>query len=168
MKLLVVYILYYGGRKFRNNSLLVSAKESCIDLIATVIVLIVSLMLLFENNISIFKYADIFGSIIISGIMFYTAFNIIKVNIDYLLGTNEINEDIKVKIDKIIDDYKIIKNNDFKLMKIGDYYTLYLTIELDNDVNLHKMINLENKLKKKIRSNIKDIKYIQIEEKEFK
>jgi len=168
LKVLVVFILYGGGKKYSNNSLLVSAKESLVDLIATVIVLIVSLMLLFENDIVIFKYADVFGSIIISSIIFYTAVNVIKVNIDYLLGTNEENEDIKLKINNIINDYKIIKNNNFKLMRIGDYYTLYLTIELDNDITLHKIMLLENKIKKKIRNNIKDVKYIQIEFKEFK
>jgi len=168
LKVLVVFILYGGGKKYSNNSLLVSAKESLVDLIATVIVLIVSLMLLFENDIVIFKYADVFGSIIISSIIFYTAVNVIKVNIDYLLGTNEENEDIKLKINNIINDYKIIKNNNFKLMRIGDYYTLYLTIELDNDITLHKIMLLENKIKKKIRNSIKDVKYIQIEFKEFK
>ena len=163
MKGVVVYILYVSGKKNKNNSLLVSAKESFIDMIATFIVLIVSIMLLFEKVIPIFRYADIIGSIVISGIMFYTAFNMIKDNVDYLLGINEDNDDIKLKIGNILNDYKVIKNYNVKLMKIGDYYTLYLTIDLDNSITLRRIINLEYKLKKKIKRNIKEIKYIQIE-----
>ena len=50
-----------------------------------------------------------------------------------------------------------------KLMKMGDYYTLYLTIDLDNNITLRRIINLENKLKKKIKNCIREIKYIQVE-----
>ena len=163
MKGIVVYTLYVVGKENKNSSLLVSAKESFVDMIATFIVLIVSLMLLFENVIPIFRYADIFGSIVISCIMFCTSFNMIKDNIDYLLGINEDNVDIKLKIENILTDYKLINKNSIKLMKIGDYYTLYLTIDLDNDITLRRIINLENKLKKKIKRSIKEIKYIQIE-----
>jgi len=163
MKGIVVYTLYVVGKENKNSSLLVSAKESFVDMIATFIVLIVSLMLLFENVIPIFRYADIFGSIVISCIMFCISFNMIKDNIDYLLGINEDNVDIKLKIENILTDYKLINKNSIKLMKIGDYYTLYLTIDLDNDITLRRIINLENKLKKKIKRSIKEIKYIQIE-----
>lgn len=163
MKSIVVYILYISGKKYKNNSLLMSSKESFLDMIATLIVLIVSMMLLFENNIEIFKYADIIGSIVISFIMFYTAFNMIKDNIDYLLGINEDNDDINSKIKDILSEIKLVKNNKIRLMKIGDYYTLYLTIDLDNSITLRRIINLENKLKKQIKKKIKEIRYIQIE-----
>lgn len=168
LKAFVVCLLYFSGKKMKNNFLLVSAKESFVDLISTVIVIVVSIMLFFKENIYIFKYADIVGSILISIIIFRVAFDIIKVNIDYLLGTNEENADISLKINEIIQNNKVIKDSNFKLMKIGDYYTLYLTIELDNSITLRRIMVLENKLKKKIRNSIKDIKYIQIEFKEFK
>ena len=128
LKLIVVYMLDFGGKKYKNNSLLVSVKESFVDLIATLVVLVVCLMLLFEDNVYLFRYADVFGSVMISGIMFYTAFNIVIVNINYLLGTNEENVDIRIKINNIIVDNKIIKDSSFKLIKIGDYYALYLLL----------------------------------------
>lgn len=168
LKLIVVYMLDFGGKKYKNNSLLVSAKESFVDLIATLVVLVVCLMLLFEDNVYLFRYADVFGSVMISGIMFYTAFNIVRVNINYLLGTNEENVDIRIKINNIIVDNKIIKDSSFKLIKIGDYYALYLTLELDDSITLRKIMLLENLLKKKIKNSIREIKYIQIEIKEFK
>ena len=168
LKSFVVLLLYINGKKMKNNALLMSSKESFMDLIANVIVLVVSILLLFKDSIYVFKYADIVGSIVISIIIFRTAFNIIKVNIDYLLGSTEENNDISLKINDIIEDEKLIKDCNFKLMKIGDYYTLYLTIELDDSITLRRIVRLEDKLKKKIKSSIMDIKYIQIEIKDFK
>jgi len=84
------------------------------------------------------------------------------------LGINEVNTDIKVKIVDIIDDYKIIKDKEIKLLKMGDYYTLYLTIDLDDSVTFRRIINLENKLKRRIKGIVKDVKYIQIDFKDLK
>ena len=168
LKGFVVGLLYFNGKKLRNNSLLVSSKESFTDLLATLIVLFVSILLLFKDKVYWFSYADIFGSIIISLIIFKTSFNIIKVNIDYLLGSTEEDNEIIKKINNIVDDEKLIKDSKIKLLKIGDYYTLYLTIELDDNVILHRILLLENRIKKKIKSSIKIIKYIQIELKGFK
>ena len=160
-------MLYVGGEKLKNNSLIVSAKESFVDLIATVIVLIVSLMLLFRENIYIFKYVDVFGSILISFIILKVSFDIIKVNVNYLIGTTDLNNEISDKVNKVIKEFKLIKESDLKLIKSGDYYTLYLTIELDDDISLKRIIMLENKLKSKIKKCIKDIKFIQLEIKSY-
>lgn len=168
LKLLVVILLYFNGKKMKNSSLLMSARESSIDLISTGIVIFVSIMILFKDSIYIFKYADIIGSIIISLIIFKSSFDIIKVNIDYLIGTTEDNIDIISKIKGILNEEKLIKDSYIKLMRIGDYYTLYLTLELDCNVTLHRIMLLENRLKKKIKVNIKLIRYIQFEVKEFK
>lgn len=168
LKGFVVVFLYFSGKKLKNNTLLISSKESFSDLVSTLIVFLVSILLLFRDKIYLFSYADILGSIIISLIIFKTAFNIIKVNINYLLGSTEDNDDIINKINEIISDEKLIKDKKNKLLKIGDYYTLYLTIELDDDITLHRILLLENRVKKKIKNNIKLVKYIQIELKKFK
>lgn len=168
LKGFVVSLLYFNGKKLKNNFLLMSSKESFTDLLATFIVLVVSILLLFKDKVYLFRYADIFGSVIISFIIFKTAFNIIKVNIDYLLGSTEVDDNINLKINNIIEDEKLIMDSKIKLLKIGDYYTLYLTIELDDNVTLRRILLLENRIKKKIKNSVKVIKYIQIELKEFK
>lgn len=163
LKLLVVYVLKVSGKKYKDKSMLVSARESLIDLVAMVIVLMVCIMLLFEDKIILFKYADLIGSVIISTIIIYSAINIIKINVDYLIGVNEENEDIEISLDKIILEFKLIKNYKIKLIKMGDYYTLCLTLWLDDEVSLHELVLLESKLNKKIKNIIHDIKYIQID-----
>lgn len=168
VKLFTVLLLWFSGKRYKNNSLILSVKESFVDMLATVIVLVVSVLMLFKDNVNIFRYADKVGSLVISLMIIKVAYSMIKVNIDYLLGSNEENEEIGNKIKDIMDDYNVIKDNEFKLIRIGDYYTLYLTIELDDSITLRRIMNLEDKLKKKIKSFIKDIKYIQIEIKDFK
>ena len=52
-------------------------------------------------------------------------------------------------------------------MKIGKYYNLYLTIKLDTNITLKQLFNLENKLKKEIKSAKLKIRFIEIEAKEY-
>ena len=167
LKLLTIYILYYYGKKLSSNSLIVSAKESSTDLIASIIVLIISILLLFKETFPILSYANNTGGIIISIIILITALKIIIENIRYLLGTSEDNEEIIKELIEVVNKNKIIKDNSIKLMKIGSFYNLYLTIELDNNVTLKRLFNLEKNLKKEIRKVNKKIRFIEIEPKEY-
>lgn len=167
LKLLTIYILYFFGKKLSSNSLIVSAKESSTDLIASIIVLIISILLLFKNRFPILNYANNIGGIIISIIIFTTALKIIIENIRYLLGTSEDDDEIIKELTEVVNKNKIIKDNSIKLMKIGSYYNLYLTIELDNNVTLKRLFNLEKNLKKEIKKTNKKIRFIEIEPKEY-
>lgn len=167
LKAIVILILYHYGKKLNSNSLMVSAKESATDLVASIIVLIVSILLLFKEKYPILANADIIGSIIISIIIFYFALKIIIENITYLMGINEENKEVLKKIENIIQENKLIKDNSIKLMKIGTYYNLYLTIELDDKVTLKQLFRLENKLKKELKQAKLKIRFIEIEPKEF-
>lgn len=167
LKLVVVAILYFSGKSLNNNSLLVSAKESAVDLVSSVIVLIVSILLQFQDKISWFKYANTVGSILISIIVFETAIKIIIENIEFLLGKNDENENIKTSIEKIINKNKLIKDSEFSLMKFGNYYNLFLTIELENNLTMKQLFSLEAKIKKEIRNKKLKIKFIEIEPKPY-
>lgn len=168
LKLCVVITLYMFGKKLKNNSFLVSARESLIDLVASIIVLIVSILLLFKKSVPIFQYADMVGSILISLIIFYLAFRIIIENIEYLLGKCDTNNDIINKIEAILKQNKRVKNSNFHLMKFGNYYNLFLNIEVDDSISLKQLFNLENKLKKEIRQKRLKIRLIEIEVKPYK
>lgn len=167
LKIITIIILYYNGKKLKSNTLMNSVKESALDLIASVIVLIVSVLLLFKDRYPILEYANTIGGIIISLIVFYMAIKIIIENIRYLLGVNEDNEEIKNKLSEIIKKNKLIKDFEFKLMKIGTYYNLYLTIELEPSITLKQLFSLEKRVKKEIKKANLKIKFIEIEPKEY-
>lgn len=167
LKTIIFLYLYTSGKKNNNQSMIVSAKESSMDLISTIIVLVVSILLLFQNNYPFLKYSDMIGSIIISLIIFYTAIRIVIENIAYLLGSSEENKEILTEIENIIKNYKLIKDSHIKLMRIGTYYNLYLTIELEETVTLKKLFQLDNNLKKDIKNICKKIRFIEIEPKKY-
>lgn len=167
LKLIVIGILYYNGKKLNSNALLSSVEESATDLISSVIVLIVSILLLFKDIYPVLGYANTVGSIIISMIVFYIAIDIMIENIRYLMGTSEDNKEIIMKLKDVINKNKIIKDSNIKLLKIGTYYNLYLTIELETSVTLKELFSLEKKLKKDIKGLNLKIKFIEIEPKEY-
>lgn len=167
LKILTILILYYNGKKLNSNTLLSSVKESLLDLIASIIVLIVSILLLFKDKYPILGYANVVGGLLISLIVFYMSIKIIIENIRYLLGINEDNTEIINIINEIIKENKLIKDSNIKLMKIGAYYNLYLTIELETSVTLRQLFSLETRLKKEIKSKKLNIKFIEIEPKEY-
>lgn len=167
LKLITILMLYYNSKKLNSNTLMSAVKESSLDLVASIIVLIVSILLLYKDKYPLLGYANIVGAIIISLIVSYMAIKIIIENIRYLMGINEYNEEIITKINEIINNNKLIKDSSIKLMKIGNYYNLYLTIELETNVTLKKLFSLENRLKKEIKSLKLKIKFIEIEPKEY-
>ena len=167
LKLITILMLYYNSKKLNSNTLMSAVKESSLDLIASIIVLIVSILLLYKDKYPLLGYANIVGGIIISLIVSYMAIKIITENIRYLMGINEDNEEIITKINEIINNNKLIKDSSIKLMKIGNYYNLYLTIELETNVTLKQLFSLENRLKKEIKSLKLKIKFIEIEPKEY-
>lgn len=167
LKGIVITVLYYYGKKKKNQAFLVSAKESFTDFISTIIVLIVSILLLFEENFPLLKYSDMVGSILISLIIWAMAIKIIVENVVYLLGSSEENQEILTKIEEILQKHKIILGSKIQLMKVGNYYNLYLTIELDDTISLKKLFQLDNQLKKEIKRAHLKIRFIEIEPKKY-
>lgn len=167
LKLITIAILYYYGKKINSNTLMASVKESLLDLVASIVVLIVSILLLFKKQVPILGYANIVGGILISSIVFYMSFKIMIENIRYLLGVNENNEEIRNKLEEIIKKNKLIKDSTIKLMKMGTYYNLYLTIELEANITIKELFSLEDELKRDIKKLKLKIKFIEIEPKEY-
>lgn len=167
LKTITILVIYYNGKKLNSNKLISSVKESSLDLLSSITVLIICILLLFKDKYNYLEYANTIGGILISIMVFYTSIKIIIENIRYLLGINDDNEEIKEKIIEIIKENKLIKDYNIKLMKIGEYYNLYLTIELDPSVTLKQLFTLDKRLKKEIRNKKLNIKFIEIEPKEY-
>lgn len=167
LKLVVIWILYDYGKRLKSNTLIASIKESSLDLIASIIVLIVSILMLFKDKYPLLRYSNMIGSIVISLIVFYIAIKIIVENMRYLLGISEDNKEIIEKLENVIRENKLVKDSSIKLMKMGTYYNLYLTIELETNVTLKQLFFLGNKLKKDIKALNLKIKFIEIEPKEY-
>ena len=115
------YLCVMGG-KMNNQILISSGKESSMDVISSIVVLISSLLIQFSDKISIFKYTDMISTILIGLFIIKTGISILRLNINLILGEVEADEnylsDVK-NIIKSVSGVKLIDNID--IIKFGSY-----------------------------------------------
>ena len=143
--------------------LITSVEESKADLYSTIGVIIITILLQFSNKVSILKYADVVGSILIGLIVLKTSFEILIDNSLSLIGETEEDEQINNNVKEFLKEYDKIEGYEMFLIKYGSYYKLQLTLELNPKLTLRQVTNFITKLKKEIKSHkMLKIKYITI------
>ena len=144
-----------------NNQILISSgKESSMDVISSIVVLISSLLIQFSDKISIFKYTDMISTILIGLFIIKTGISILRLNINLILGEVEADEnylsDVK-NIIKSVSGVKLIDNID--IIKFGSYNEAKIQISVNEDTSLidaHSIAHqVEDKLKSKSELKIK-------------
>lgn len=163
LKSVVVYFLIHFGKKYKNQFMLEAANESRADLVSTIVVIIVSIILIFDKYIPEFIDVDKIGSIGMIIYIFYVSIKMIIVNISSLLTHTEDNIEIKNKIEEIIKEHKHVELKNIELIKMYTYYHLIIKIHVSDSLTIKKFLILENELKKEIRNKVKEIKFIDIE-----
>lgn len=150
-KLILSNYILKKGYEYQNNILIASGKESRVDVISSIIVLISIILMQFD--IKLFSYADIVASIVVGLFIIKVGFDILSENISDILGEQETNKDYLNRINKIITKNKKIKRIDsLVLLKFGSYYKLIGEVSMDGNLTLkdaHAVVeNLETKIKK--------------------
>ncbi|MDO4996318.1 MAG: cation diffusion facilitator family transporter [Bacilli bacterium] len=163
LKSVVVYFLVHFGKKFKNQFMLEAANESRADLVSTIVVILVSIIMLFNKNIPDFIDVDKIGSIGMIIYIFYVSIKMMVANISSLLTHTENNEDIKIQISEIIKTHKNVELKEIELIKMYTYYHAIIKVHVSDSLTIKKFLILENKLKKEIRNKVKEIKFIDIE-----
>ena len=95
------YLCVMGG-KMNNQILISSGKESSMDVISSIVVLISSLLIQFSDKISIFKYTDMISTILIGLFIIKTGISILRLNINLILGEVEADENYLSDVKNII------------------------------------------------------------------
>ena len=163
LKSVVVYFLVHYGKKLKNQFMLEAANESRADLVSTIVVILVSIIMLFNKYIPDFIDVDKIGSIGMIIYIFYVSIKMMVVNISSLLTHTENNEDIKIQISEIIKTHKNVELKEIELIKMYTYYHVIIKVHVSDSLTIKKFLILENKLKKEIKSKVKEIKFIDIE-----
>ncbi len=154
--------LLIKGEKYHSPILITSSKESKDDMISSIGVIIILLISQFENIIPILKYADTIGGVIIGLLIFKTAYDLLEENIISLVGKLEDNENIKAKIEDIVEKYPVIELNKIELEEHGSYYVLELHIYILEDFKVSRLLRIQKDLKNKIKKLHQRIKYIDV------
>lgn len=161
-KLILGFYLNKKSTELNSSSLLISARQSFIDFYSSFLTLIVIILSQFSNRIEILKYSDFVGSLIISIMIGYTGFKIIKQNVLPLSGEALNDEIITNEIEEKIEKVTNVNLTKIDLIKHGAYYLVQITIEVDPRMSALRMVRLEDKITKILKSKKYNIRYITI------
>lgn len=162
LKLIVVFLLNHYGKKYTSELMIESAKESKADFISTIVVLLILLITFFEEYIPAGINIDKIGSFGMALYVFYTSIKMMFSNVKGLLANDEENEDLKNEIEKKLQKYEDVKLKKIKIIKMSSYYSVFLQIKTSDEMTIKEYIAYEKKIKSKLRSCNKLIRYIDV------
>ena len=163
LKLVVIMLLQFYYKNNKNELMIESYRESKADFISTCVVIIVLVCSFFEKYLAINVDIDKIGSICMAIYVFYTSVKMIISNIHGILINDENNDEIKDKIIEELSKIKDLKIKSLKIIKMSYYYSVFLQIDVDNDIKIKDYLKIENNVRKHIKNVDKLIKFIDIE-----
>lgn len=162
-KLLLSNYIINRGKKYNNNILIASGKESRMDVISSIVVLVSVLFMQLGNKISIFLYSDKIASIIVGVFIIKAGYNILKDNASIVLGRQETDTECVSKIEKLIKNTKgVLDIKSLVIMKFGYKSSLTLTITMNGKTSISDAHKIADKIENKIRKYNEAIEYINI------
>lgn len=158
VKFIIARYLCLKGKSLDNQILISSGKESSMDVISSFVVLISSILVQFSNKVYIFKYLDKISTIIIGIFILKTSIDILKSNINLILGEVVLDEEYLNSVSEVINSVKGVKNiDDLKVIKQGSYNEARVYISVDKKLSLVKSHNIAHKIEDVLK-NDQDLK----------
>lgn len=162
-KYIVSSLLIKKGKEFKSNILITSGTESKYDIISSTLAFVFILLSIFADKLTIFKYADTTGSIIIALLTFRIGIKLFIENFNLSLGEVELNNTPKNEVKNILLGYKEIKNiRRITILKYGFYRMLIIDLEVKGSMTVNKLYTLDQDIKTKLREIHNEYKYINI------
>ena len=160
-KILLSTYIYRKGIKYKNNILIASGKESRSDVFSSLFVLVSTILMQFSNQVAIFKYADLVGTIIIAILIIKTGYNVLMDNVSILLEEQVIDSNYLNETKETILTFKeITAVNDLHILRYGPYYKLICTVIMENNISLSKAHKIIDKLESLLQKKDERIKYV--------
>jgi cation diffusion facilitator family transporter len=161
-KYILANYLIKKGKKYDNQILISSGRESKADVYSSIIVLLSSILMQLEVYFHPFIYADKITSVIVGVFIVRTGYMILKENINIIIGKQEDKTDYYNDIKKLILQNKYIKNIDSLIvMKYGYHYSLTVEVSMDENLTLKKAHDEIEKIEEELKQNERT-KYINI------
>ena len=154
LKLLSARNLFSVGKKEKNELLIVFSVESKTEAFSTLGLIIIIILSQFIPKI------DMIGGILIALLLIIQSIKMIKQNIIFLIGNTYEDENIKEKVRKVVDKYKVINIMDITLINDGPYYELNLRVKVHRNVKVSHLLRVQNKIKKELKAKTWGIKFI--------
>lgn len=163
VKIFLCKYLLKKGKRLNNSILITNGTESKYDVISSSVSSIFVLLSIFSGKIEIFEYADMIGSICISILTIKAGLTLFFENVNSVIGEVNNDDELINKVKNVLINYKEIKTIDrITIMKNGSYNEAIIDFKMNGKHKLKYLYNLETKIKKDIKSNINEIKYVTI------
>lgn len=163
LKLIVVMLLQYYGKKFKSELMVEAYKESKADFVSTCVVLIVMVLTFFEECIPININVDKIGSLGIAIYVFYVSVVMIVSNIRGILTNDEENGEIREDILHELEKMQGFKIKKIRIIKMATYYSVFLQIIVDENLTIKKYLVIEKNIKRVLKKKNKKIRFIDVE-----
>ena len=163
LKFIVIMLLQKNIKSTKSELMIESYKESRTDFISTCTVIVVLLLSFFEEYLPKFINIDKLGSICMAIYVFYISIKMIVANVRGILINDINNDDVKEEILRELEHFKQFKIKSVRVIKISYYYSVFLQIDVNNDIKIKDFIRIERKIKSRLRNNNQLIKFIDIE-----
>ena len=165
IKSLVIILLQIFTKNSKNELMVESYRESCADFLSTCVVMVVLILSFFDKYLNIPFSIDKLGSLIMAIYVFYISIKMIASNVHGILINDEDNEELKEEIVKELNCFKNIHIKNIRVIKISYYYSVFLELDVDDNIKIRDFLRLERKVKKHIKSVNSLIKFIDVEPK---
>lgn len=161
-KFLISRYLCVVGKKLDNQILISSGKESSMDVISSFVVLISSILVQFSNIVPFFKHIDRISTIIIGIFIIKIAIDVLKSNINLILGEVIRDEQYLDDVRNIILMVKgVVKIDDLKVIKLGSYNEAKIYISVNKNISLTKAHDIAHQVEDELKLNEElKIKYV--------
>ncbi len=162
-KLLLSNYIIKEGEKINNKILVASGKESRMDVISSIVVLVSIVFMQLSKYVSFLKYSDLVASIIVGLFIIYTAINIIRDNYSIIIGEQETDVAYLNKIKKEIKSIpQVLSIKSLVIMKYGHKSSLNLIIGMDGNITIKEAHKYADLIEEKIRNKNDKIEFINI------
>ncbi len=161
LKYIVSSYLIKKGRELNSSILVASGTESKYDVLSTSLAFIFIGITYFSKYIPIFKYADVIGSIVISALTLKIGIELFIKNISSVIGQIDSDMEKQENITNIIDSYKeIIEIRRITILKYGSYSNAIIDLIVNGNIKMKEIGKVESSIKKEIKKENDEIKYI--------
>lgn len=162
-KYLLANFILRKGKEYNNHILIASAKESNMDVISSIVVLISSILIQFSNQVPVLKYSDKVSMFVIGIFIVLVGISILKENISLILGKQVDDEEMKREIETILLEHnKVHGVMSFILIKFGPHYKFSCILRMEENLSLKEAHKITEELEEKIKEYNHDINYINI------
>lgn len=162
-KYLLASYITRKGKEYKNNILISSGRESSMDVLSSVVVLVATTLMRFSNKIEILKYADKVATVVVGLFIIKVGFDVLKENISTILGEQEIDQEYLENIKRIITDEKeVICIDELNLIKYGYYFKIVCEVGMNGNLSLKKSHSIVEKIETKLKEYDDRNKYITI------